>query len=591
MFRDALTLWQLEWKRCKWLWTGVIILMAAGQAMLKLPQENMPGFLKWCPLGLAFLSPLFFSGAIASILVRNRLPILLTLPVKSRGIYWIYYFGALILCFLFASTLCLTQVFSFVDLLLGVSLLFLIHSVVFWSALLHRDGNTAVPGLLMLFVLYFAAYPLIPFLSGFFLALPLSQIPWESGGLPAFPGFSSSLTWKMVDWYFSIPVIAMVFGIVFTFSGALLWSGKICSGRNIHRPVVLFLLLLLPAPFLLTLGGYAALTGMEWVFHRHWEKRFPVQRDSSCPEFYKNGSGHHSFYRRIKGSERTEVIPEKVLEYSRRITREGQNAKRISIPSSKSLLNIPEWMNKQEWEKYLFSFGFCSGYDSIFLEGSLACLNRKQWGEAEEILRGYWDYLNFIEPQNFYINRRRMFFLFLELISIPPSSLEDPGMLPVLRTLLKELERFSLIPADLSPPYRSFSDLFPFSWEQDKLNQRIRSSSRSRFTNLFIYSALVKGNREIRKAAECRTEEELARFVKTLSGPNALSGLLSVRAHHVTGCYYLKVLGIAQLKYWIAALEGKKAPELPAHLTIRNGIVHDEITGLYFKLYFKERTR
>ena len=50
---------------------------------------------------------------------------------------------------------------------------------------------------------------------------------------------------------------------------------------------------------------------MEWVFHRHWEKRFPVQRDSSCPEFYKNGSGHHSFYRRIKGSERTEVIPEK----------------------------------------------------------------------------------------------------------------------------------------------------------------------------------------------------------------------------------------------------------------------------------------
>ena len=90
MFRDALTLWQLEWKRCKWLWTGVIVLMAAGQAMLKLPQENMPGFLKWCPLGLAFLSPLFFSGAIASILVRNRLPILLTLPVKSRGIYWIY---------------------------------------------------------------------------------------------------------------------------------------------------------------------------------------------------------------------------------------------------------------------------------------------------------------------------------------------------------------------------------------------------------------------------------------------------------------------------------------------------------------------
>ena len=143
MFRDALTLWQLEWKRCKWLWIGVIILMAAGQAMLKLPQENMPGFLKWCPLGLAFLSPLFFSGAIASILVRNRLPILLTLPVKSRGIYWIYYFGALILCFLFASTLCLTQVFSFVDLLLGVSLLFLIHSVVFWSALLSARRFSA----------------------------------------------------------------------------------------------------------------------------------------------------------------------------------------------------------------------------------------------------------------------------------------------------------------------------------------------------------------------------------------------------------------------------------------------------------------
>ena len=101
----------------------------------------------------------------------------------------------------------------------------------------------------------------------------------------------------------------------------------------------------------------------------------------------------------------------------------------------------------------------------------------------------------------------------------------------------------------------------------------------------------TQGNREIRKAAECRTEEDLARFVKTLSGPNALSGLLSGRDHHVTGCYYLKVLGIAQLKYWIATLEGKKAPELPAHLTIRNGIVHDEITGLYFKLYFKERTR
>ena len=143
MFRDALTLWQLEWKRCKWLWIGVIILMAAGQAMLKLPQGNMPGFLKWCPLGLAFLSPLFFSGAIASMLVRNRLPILLTLPVKSRGIYWIYYFGALILCFLFASTLCLTQVFSFVDLLLGVSLLFLIHSVVFWSALLRFLSGSA----------------------------------------------------------------------------------------------------------------------------------------------------------------------------------------------------------------------------------------------------------------------------------------------------------------------------------------------------------------------------------------------------------------------------------------------------------------
>ena len=109
MFRDALTLWQLEWKRCKWLWIGVIILMAAGQAMLKLPQGNMPGFLKWCPLGLAFLSPLFFSGAIASILVRNRLPILLTLPVTSvfcsrrlyvsRRCFHLWIFCSAFLCF------------------------------------------------------------------------------------------------------------------------------------------------------------------------------------------------------------------------------------------------------------------------------------------------------------------------------------------------------------------------------------------------------------------------------------------------------------------------------------------------------------
>ena len=64
-----------------------------------------------------------------------------------------------------------------------------------------------------------------------------------------------------------------------------------------------------------------------------------------------------------------------------------------------------------------------------------------------------------------------------------------------------------------------------------------------------------------------------------------------MRNFYVANYYRLKVLGIAQLKYWIATLEGEKAPELPVHLTIRNGIVHDEITGLYFKLYFKERTR
>ena len=55
-----------------------------------------------------------------------------------------------------------------------------------------------------------------------------------------------------------------------------------------------------------------------------------------------------------------------------------------------------------------------------------------------------------------------------------------------------------------------------------------------------------------------------------------------MRNFYVANYYRLKVLGIAQLKYWIAALEGKKAPELPAFLTIRNGIVYDEITGFHF---------
>ena len=604
MFRDALTLWQLEWKRCKWLWTGVIILMAAGQAMLKLPQENMPGFLKWCPLGLAFLSPLFFSGAIASILVRNRLPILLTLPVKSRGIYWIYYFGALILCFLFASTLCLTRVFSFGNLLLGVSLLFLIHSIVFWSALLRRDGSAFALGFLLLFPLYAAWEPLILFLDAFFLSLP--NYEWQNHGLPSFLGFGKTVSDDMVKYFLALPLAALTLGIIFLFAGATLWNRGISRGRNIGRSLIRFLLILFLAPSLLTLGGYAVLTGTEWSLHRYWAKRIPVQEKSSYPEFYNIRSGE--FYREVKGTNRKEVNPEKVLEFSRRITRDGQKAKRFSQHGSRTV-----WLEMFFQPKPgIFLFGPVTVTNDfpveifsntlIFPQSFSDFVKRKQWNAAEEILRGSWNYLDNIQPQSLELKKEKLDLLRNELDRVCFASTETDA-LPLLRTFLKELEQLVLKPPYVSgvdlPPYHGF-----FALLQSKIIQQastdqtlqvmkvmISESVQDRFDHLNFYSALAEGNREIRKAAECRTEKELSCLVKTLRNPEARSYVFAMRNYYVANYYYLKVLGIAQLKYWIAALEGKKAPELPAHLTIRNGIVHDEITGLYFKLYFKERTR
>ena len=596
MFRDALTLWQLEWKRCKWLWIGVIILMAAGQAMLKLPQGNMPGFLKWCPLGLAFLSPLFFSGAIASILMRNRLPVLLTLPVKSRRIYWIYYFGALILCFLFASTLCLTQVFSFVDLLLGVSLLFLIHSVVFWSALLRRDGSAFALGFLLLFPLYAAWEPLILFLNAFFLSLP-PNYEWQNHGLPSFLGFGKTVSDDMVKYFLSLPLAALTLGIIFLFAGATLWNRGISRGRNIGRSLIRFLLILFLAPSLLTLGGYAVLTGTEWILHRYWAKRIPVQEKSSYPEFYNIRSGE--FYRGIKGTNRAEVIPEKVLEFSRRIIRDGQKAKRFPRPASRT---VRKGMVFQE-EPRIFLFGPLTGINDfqleifsntlIFSQSFSDFVKRKQWNAAEEILRGSWNYLDNIQPQCLEWKKGKQDLLIEELYRIIFAPTETDA-LPLLRTFLKELEQLSLKPPYVSgvdlPPYHGFfallqSKIMPHSPDgrTQQVNMgMIQECVKERFCYLYFYSALAEGNREIRKAAECRTEKELSCLVKTLRNPDARSYALAMRNFYVANYYRLKVLGIAQLKYWIAALEGKKAPELPAFLTIRNGIVYDEITGFHF---------
>ena len=106
---DFLTIWRLEWKRNRWLWLGAFALMLGGQGTLFLLRENLPEVLQWFPVGLAFLSPLFFASGMPLMIAKKQLPFFLTLPVGSRKIYWNYYSGSLLLCLTFASTLFLTQ--------------------------------------------------------------------------------------------------------------------------------------------------------------------------------------------------------------------------------------------------------------------------------------------------------------------------------------------------------------------------------------------------------------------------------------------------------------------------------------------------
>ena len=201
---------------------------------------------------------------------EKTVAVFLTLPVGSRKIYWNYYSGSLLLCLTFASTLFLTQEFILRNLILGISLLLLAHAVMFWGGLLRRDGGGSVVGLLILFPLYLACYPLIQFLTALFavllfhsveISLILQLLTGEDAPLPT------------LEYYITIPLIALAFALAFALAGASLWNKEIIRGRKGMKRTVWFTVLLLATPFLAAVLGYAAVSCADCLLHDYWSRQ------------------------------------------------------------------------------------------------------------------------------------------------------------------------------------------------------------------------------------------------------------------------------------------------------------------------------
>lgn len=578
MWSDFLTIWRLEWKRNRWLWLGAFALMLGGQGTLFLLRENLPEVLQWFPVGLAFLSPLFFASGMPLMIAKKQLPFFLTLPVGSRKIYWNYYSGSLLLCLTFASTLFLTQEFILRNLILGISLLLLAHAVMFWGGLLRRDGGGSVVGLLILFPLYLACYPLIQFLTALFavllfhsveISLILHLLTGEDAPLPT------------LEYYITIPLIALAFALAFALAGASLWNKEVIRGRKGMKRTVWFTVLLLATPFLAAVLGYVAVSGTDCLLHDYWSRQ-PGFRSSekpfriTYPEFYRT-TPTWKLEQVPGGAARYVVDPEKVLLFCRRLQNETDTEKRAV-----TTCDLPFRLGYYNYIPWSMPYFTISDYN-CFPMALKAFLEQKRWNDAKEILKCSELFFEYIHPQYFELLFTKLYLLRRELDVIYAGN--EPEAASVMQVLLKQLEELSLMPPYL-PDVRlpSNTGIFEIPKDISGDGSLLRRCAEARFRHIFYYWRIARTNREIRGAAQCVTPEELSRYVKGIIrfvtvGYGKKAWIRKELNPYVYTYYYLKVFGVAELRMQIAFLKKGPPPELPEHLKIENGRITDKITG------------
>lgn len=508
MWSDFLTIWRLEWKRSKWLWLGAFALMLGGQGVLLLLKREQSDLFRWFPVAMTFLAPLFFASGMPSMFAKKQLPFFLTLPVGSRKIYWFYYSGSLLLCLVFASTLFLTQELALPNLILGIFLLLLAHATVCWGGLLRRDGGGSVVGLLILFPLYLACYPLIQFLTALFAVLLFNSVE-ISLILHLLTGEDAPL--PTLEYYITIPLIALAFVFVFALAGASLWNKEVIHGRKGLKRTVWFTVFLPAIPFLLAVLGYTAVSGADCLLHDYWSRQPGFRSDEkpfriTYPEFYRTTPMWKLEH--VPGrAARYVVDPEKVLLFCRRLQNETDTAKRAV-----TVYNQPLRLRYYDYIPCSLSYFAISDYN-CFPVALKAFLEQKRWNDAKEILKCSELLFGYIHPQYFELLFTKLYLLRRELDVIYAG--DEPEAASVMRVLLKQLEKLSL-----SLPYLpdvrlpSKTGIFEIPKDISEDGSLLRRCAEARFRHIFYYWNIARTNREIRGAAQCGTPEELSRYVK-----------------------------------------------------------------------------
>ena len=573
-------IWRLEGKQNRWLWLGAFALMLGGQGTLFLLRESLPEVLQWFPVILAFLSPLFFASGIPLMIAKKQLPLFLTLPVGSRKIYWNYYSGSLLLCLIFASTLFLTQAFILRNLILGTSLLLLVHAAMFWGGLLRRDGSGSVVGLLILFPLYLACYPLIQFLTALLAALS-SWSPEIESVLCLLTGENAPLPTS--EYYITVPLIALASASAFALAGASLWNQEVIRGRKGMKRTVWFTVLLLTTPFLAAVLGYVAVSWADCLLHDYWSRQ-PGFRSSekpfriTYPEFYRTTPTWKQEH--VPGGVKRYVVdPEKVLLFCRRLQNETDTAKRVM-----TTCDLPFLLDYYGYIPRSLSYFAISDYN-CFPMALKAFLEQKRWDDAKEILKCSELLFVYIHPQYFELLFTKLYLLRCELKVICIYAGDEPEAASVMQVLLKQLEKLSLSLSYL-PDVRLPSNAGIFEIPKDISGDGglLRRCADARFRHIFVYWKIARCNREIRGAVPCGTPEELSRYVKGIIrfvtvGYGKKAWIRKELNPYVYTYYYLKVFGVTGLRRRIAFLEKSPPPELPEHLKIEKDRITDKITG------------